>query len=87
MESAFSKLVKISLSAQILILASAPFARIDCLVCYQFASHASVSIYAGPARRQHIAEHGLQARDGVVPGAAGPKGLISALWTGLSSTG
>ena len=38
----------------------------------------ALCIYAGPKARQHIAEHGLQARDvGVVPGAAGgPKGLI-----------
>lgn len=38
----------------------------------------ALRIYAGPAARQHIEQHGLQARDvGVVPAAAGgPKGLI-----------
>ncbi|GAB3758607.1 hypothetical protein GCM10028796_04530 [Ramlibacter monticola] len=38
----------------------------------------ALRIYAGPAARRHIAEHGLAARDvGVVPAAAGgPKGLV-----------
>ncbi|MEJ8837350.1 patatin-like phospholipase family protein [Ramlibacter sp. AN1133] len=38
----------------------------------------ALRIYAGPAARLHIAQHGLAARDiGVVPAAAGgPKGLI-----------
>ncbi|WP_341903963.1 phospholipase [Polaromonas sp. YR568] len=38
----------------------------------------ALRIYAGPAARRHIEQHGLQPRDvGVVPGAAGgPKGLI-----------
>jgi hypothetical protein len=38
----------------------------------------ALRIYAGPAARQHLESHGLQAADvGIVPGAAGgPKGLI-----------
>ncbi|HET8747061.1 MAG TPA: patatin-like phospholipase family protein [Ramlibacter sp.] len=38
----------------------------------------ALRIYAGPAARRHIAQHGLAARDvGIVPAAAGgPKGLV-----------
>lgn len=38
----------------------------------------ALRIYAGPAARRHIAQHGLRPQDvGVVPGAAGgPKGLV-----------